>query len=291
MADAIDQLIDDVLVDAYGPDEQLWAFRQAFEDTATFPFAGAIAGAGIDVTDIDYDGDDHRGLLAVCRRDGQRHTVSLLDVVPTPSLTAATSQLIDAYRRWAGAEPLPRSSSPPVRPKRTDEANRRKQPATPSLDALHDHERGEVLIALLGAHPELLTDAEHLAVEIVTGVLSEAVADNVVMALANIPLDDLTARAGSNHGGYTEPHVAAWQLLESALDPFLADVRRLATLGHTGAATTTAAGILAGLHQLPEPEVGSVLAYAGPDTVEHLAENVLELADDLGLDVSFDDQP
>jgi hypothetical protein len=34
-----------------------------------------------------------------------------------------------------------------------------------------------------------------------------------------------------------------------------------------------------------------VLAYAGPDTVEHLAEDVLALADDLGIDVSFDDQP
>jgi hypothetical protein len=291
MADAIDQLIEDVVVDAYGPDEQLWAFRQAFEDTATFPFAATIAGADIDVTDIDYDGDDHRGLLAVCRRDGQSHTVSLLDVVPTPSLTAVTRQLIDAYRRWAGAEPLPRPGGPPVRPKRTDRTTRRKQPATPTLDTLHDHERGEVLLALLGSHPELLTEAEDLAIEIVTGVLSEAVADNVVMALANIPLDDLTARAGSHRGGYTEPHEAAWQLLETALDPFLADVRRLATLDHTGAATAKAAGILTGLHQLPEPQDGSVLAYAGPDTVEHLAENVLGLADDLGLDVSFDDQP
>jgi hypothetical protein len=28
----IDQLLEDILVDAYGEDEQLWAFRQTFED-------------------------------------------------------------------------------------------------------------------------------------------------------------------------------------------------------------------------------------------------------------------
>jgi hypothetical protein len=106
MADAIDQLIDAVLVDAYGPDEQLCAIQQAFEDAATFPFAATIAGADIDVTDIDYDGDDHRGLLAVCHPERKRQTVSLLDVVPAPPLTPATRHLIDTYRRWAGAEPL-----------------------------------------------------------------------------------------------------------------------------------------------------------------------------------------
>lgn len=289
MADAIDQLIDDVLVDAHGPDEQLCAFQQAFEETATFPFAGTIAGAAIDVTDIDYDGDDDRGLLAVCRRDGQRHTVSLLDVVPGPSLPAATRQLIDAYRRWAGAEPLPRPSGLPVQRKRADRATRRKPPATPTLDALKDHERAEVLIALLTSHPELLAEAEQLAIETLTGVTPEAVADDVVAALVNIPLDDLAARAGSHRGGYTEPHEAAWQLIETALDPFLADLRRLATLGHSDAATATAAGILTGLDHLPDPADGSVLAHAGPETVEHLAEDVLSVIERLGIDLPFGD--
>ena len=30
--EAIDKLIEEITVDAYGDDEQLWAFRQAFED-------------------------------------------------------------------------------------------------------------------------------------------------------------------------------------------------------------------------------------------------------------------
>lgn len=30
--DASDKMIEEIIVDAYGDDEKLWAFRQAFED-------------------------------------------------------------------------------------------------------------------------------------------------------------------------------------------------------------------------------------------------------------------
>jgi len=33
--DELDALIDEIIVDAYGDDEQSWAFRQAFEDELT----------------------------------------------------------------------------------------------------------------------------------------------------------------------------------------------------------------------------------------------------------------
>jgi hypothetical protein len=35
--EALDALIEEITVDAYGDDEQLWAFRQAFEDEVTLP--------------------------------------------------------------------------------------------------------------------------------------------------------------------------------------------------------------------------------------------------------------
>ena len=40
----IDQLLEDILVDAYGEDEQLWAFRQTFEDEVPLPTEGSIIG-------------------------------------------------------------------------------------------------------------------------------------------------------------------------------------------------------------------------------------------------------
>ena len=111
MGDSIDDVIEEVTVDAYGPDEQLWAFRQVFEDTARFPFTGQVVGVDVEVNTVDCEGDDLRGLLAVCRRDGQRHTVSLLDVTLTQPIDPDTAQLMRAYRRWAGADPRPRRSA------------------------------------------------------------------------------------------------------------------------------------------------------------------------------------
>lgn len=55
----------------------------------------------MDVLDIDYDGDERSGLVAVCRRDGDDHRVSLHDVV-AGAVTPRTAALLAAYRRWSG---------------------------------------------------------------------------------------------------------------------------------------------------------------------------------------------
>lgn len=106
MSDAIDELIEEVIVDAYGDYEQLSSFCQAFEDGARFPFRGRVIGVEVDVTAVDFDGDERRGLLAECRRAGESYTVSLLDVTPVGPLSLETRRLLDAYRRWSGAAPL-----------------------------------------------------------------------------------------------------------------------------------------------------------------------------------------
>jgi len=106
MGDRIDEVIDEVLVDAYGVDEQLWSFRQVLEDRGRFPFRGQVVGADVEVVAVDYEGDEHRGLLAVCRREGKKYRVALLDVAPMGPLAIETHELVDAYRRWSAAPPL-----------------------------------------------------------------------------------------------------------------------------------------------------------------------------------------
>ena len=105
MSDDIDAVVEEVLIDACGEDEQLWAFRQFFEDEATFPFPAHVVGSPVEVAAVDYDGDERRGLVAVCRRSRVKQPVSLLDVVPG-GVTARTAALAAAYRRWAGAPEL-----------------------------------------------------------------------------------------------------------------------------------------------------------------------------------------
>ena len=101
MNDGIEVLLKEILVDADSEDEQLTAFAQAFESSVRFPFPARVLGVTMHVTSIVYSGQERRGLVALCRRDGEEHSVSLLDVVPGP-VAVQTSMLVEAYRRWAG---------------------------------------------------------------------------------------------------------------------------------------------------------------------------------------------
>ena len=55
------------------------------------------------VTDIDFDGDERRGLTATVKRDGRAWTVSLLDL-EIPSDQVRLTQLSCAYRHWLGMD-------------------------------------------------------------------------------------------------------------------------------------------------------------------------------------------
>ena len=93
------------MTDAHGDGEQLWAFRQAFED-AGLPADGFVLGEPVSVIAIDYDGNVRRGLTAKCRREnGDTYVVGL------PDLRFAQAQDVGryllAYRKWLNLGPLP----------------------------------------------------------------------------------------------------------------------------------------------------------------------------------------
>ena len=97
---SLDELIEHITVDAYG-DEGYWSFRQAFEDHVDFPIAASIIGAETTITEIDFDGDERRGLTAAVKREGRTWTVSVLDV-EAPDDQVRFTRLAHAYRRWLG---------------------------------------------------------------------------------------------------------------------------------------------------------------------------------------------
>ena len=113
----LDQLIEEITVDTHGDDEQLWAFRQAFEDSISVPCDGFVIGEPVSVVAFEYDGNERRGLTARCRRDdGSEHVVAAPEVV-LPARTSA-ARLLAAYRKWLGIKPFPREAAPPSRRKR-----------------------------------------------------------------------------------------------------------------------------------------------------------------------------
>lgn len=117
---ALDEMIEDIIIDAYGDHEQLWAFRQ-FEDNLELPDDGFVIGEPVVVLEIDYDGNERRGLTARCRReDGSEHVVAVPEVVfPENSVGA---WYIAAYRRWLNIDPFPARQQAPSGRKRQHKA-------------------------------------------------------------------------------------------------------------------------------------------------------------------------
>lgn len=161
---------------------------------------------------------------------------------------------------------------------------RRRPEPTPTLDALTGAERGAVLAELLAAHPDLQPDAELAAEQLLANAAIDTVAEEVAWALREIPIEDLAGRCGRIRGrGYVDENEAAWELVHETIEPFLTDVRRRAGLGLADAAAAIAAGIAAGVYQVRDPEDGTVVAYAGPDTLNDLVDEVINEATRLGL--------
>jgi hypothetical protein len=101
----LNNLVDEITVDAYTDDEQLSAFRQAFEDEVTLPAGASLIGEPVTVLEIEYDGNERRGLTARCRRHGSVYTVAAQDLSFPDGSNA--SRFIAAYRLWLGVEPYP----------------------------------------------------------------------------------------------------------------------------------------------------------------------------------------
>ena len=101
--DRVDALIQEILVDAYGEDEQLWAFLQAFEDNVPLPADAFVIGEPVTVTSFDYDGNERRGLTVTCHKGTKSYEVALSELVFPDGSEGA--KYVAAYRSWLGLKP------------------------------------------------------------------------------------------------------------------------------------------------------------------------------------------
>jgi hypothetical protein len=148
-----------------------------------------------------------------------------------------------------------------------------------ALDALSAAEKAAVLDELLSARAELREPAEAYAARLMKWADRFAVADDVAGALRCLAIDELNTWAGYRPGfGYVNPSEAADEILDEALQPFLDDVQRRATLGMGPAATEVAAGILLGLYNCREGGSETLLEYAPDYPAERASALVSECA-------------
>lgn len=73
------------------------------------PCEATVIGEPVHVLKFDYDGNERRGLTAVCQRmDGTKHVVAASEVVIP--LSAQSWRYLAAYRKWMGIAPFPPGS-------------------------------------------------------------------------------------------------------------------------------------------------------------------------------------
>ncbi len=136
-------------------------------------------------------------------------------------------------------------------------------------------ERASVLEALLKRHPELRSEAEQIAVDMISSPSVEEVAEEVRHAVTALGVDSLNGRAGRQPWGHVDPSEAAWELLGEAVEGFLADMKRCIGLGLHGAAVDVCCGVVLGLHQAGESGSEGVLEWA-PDFAAETAGHAVE---------------
>lgn len=159
------------------------------------------------------------------------------------------------------------------RQSRGSSASRTRKPKV--LAHLKGEEATHVLRTLLERHPQLAAEAAEIARATLTEVDADAVAADVEEAVLGLDYDDLNTRAGRHSWGYVEPSEAAWELLEEALEPFLAEMKRHIELGFAPAATATCAGLVLGLYGCRGKNADRVLGWA-PDFLEETAGQAVE---------------
>jgi hypothetical protein len=94
----LDELIEEVTVDAYNDSEQLGSFECVFAG-ADLPVAAETLGMPCTLIEVVFDGDERRGLIGVVDLDGRQHRISLLDVTILDT-TSEAARLTAAFRRW-----------------------------------------------------------------------------------------------------------------------------------------------------------------------------------------------
>ncbi len=95
---ALDRLVDEAIVDAYGDSERFMGFFVMIEDNLAFPFPAQVLGVEASVIGVeDVRPDD---LVFLCARDRERLRVRVL-YLPRPMRIPEGWEWLEAFRFWA----------------------------------------------------------------------------------------------------------------------------------------------------------------------------------------------
>lgn len=136
-------------------------------------------------------------------------------------------------------------------------------------------ERAGILQILVKRHPELESEAEGIAVAMMSLPAIEDIAEEVLDAVTIPETDELYDRAGAHSWGYVAPDEAAYELLEEAVGDFVADMKRRMEVGLDAAAEAICCGIVVGLYKVKGSD--GPLGWAPDFPADHAGHVVAEL--------------
>ena len=94
----LEAMVEEAVVDAYGDEEQKVGFLTMLQEHLVLPFSVNILGFEAVVGKVDMTPDGR--IVAICRREGIRQRVEILDL-PLPKPAPAGSEWIAAYSYWS----------------------------------------------------------------------------------------------------------------------------------------------------------------------------------------------
>lgn len=93
----VEALIEEAVVDAYNEDERKVGLLTMMQEHLAFPFSVSIPGVEATVEKVEMTRDGR--IVAVCRRDGVKQRIEILDL-PLPKPAPAGAEWIAAYSHW-----------------------------------------------------------------------------------------------------------------------------------------------------------------------------------------------
>ncbi|MDD5599787.1 MAG: hypothetical protein PHV82_17715, partial [Victivallaceae bacterium] len=122
--------------------------------------------------------------------------------------------------------------------------------------------------------PAIRRKAEAIALELVSEVSAEAVANDLYCALGFIDVEELWDNSGKTRYGYVDVNDLAWEMFEDAVSPFEDELERLVKLKMFKQAKLYCMGILKGLWEYEKH--GNEFSDWVPDAPRESANSVFE---------------
>ncbi len=129
-----------------------------------------------------------------------------------------------------------------------DEKTPRKKRKPSTLDAITGTDAIQVLRILANRNKELSNEIDVIVKKLLADVSIEEVAKCVQSELESLSIEDVWDRSGRRRDGYVEPSETAWQMFETALEPFREDLQKHQHLSMLEQAEAICLGILKGVY-------------------------------------------